>query len=268
MRTLTITLAANEGKRFETAGSYFEILTCANDLARIDWEGADGQLVDPWENVKEGVYAAFRFRSFVIKNGATPQTIKLFVGTGNGGNRAAPLTGTVAIAGPASVRSLTDVQGIAGKAYRFSERRSVQVGQNVVAGIYNPTGSGVIAVITGIVGDWHGAAGDAVFELDKGFAYTAEPSGATVKNVGAVSTGAQANSKCKGFGASNQTTLFGFTGGVEQEIEKGRLMRGAVEVQAGGIALAPGECIAGSVVNLAAATKDGALSFAWVEVPI
>lgn len=97
MRTITETLAANQTKLFEVAGNYFEILTCANDLTRIDWVGEDGQQLDPWQLVKEGVFAAEPFRAFSVTNGPTAQKIKVMVGRGTGGNRAAPVSGEVAI---------------------------------------------------------------------------------------------------------------------------------------------------------------------------
>lgn len=97
MRTLTFTLAPGQTRPFDVAGAYFEILRASFEIERIDLTADNGAFGDPLEGVTEGVYVNQKYTGFVVKNGPTAQTVKLLIGKENGGNRAAPLTGTVAI---------------------------------------------------------------------------------------------------------------------------------------------------------------------------
>lgn len=144
MRTQYITLAANEVKTFESAGGYFEILRAANDLARIDWITEDGGFSDPWELVKEGVFGYLPFKGFRITNGPTAQTIKVLFGQGSGGNRAAPVSGSVGITGAPAVKRLIEKAASAGKTFSVLGLSGViNSGQFRTLAIVNPVGSGL-----------------------------------------------------------------------------------------------------------------------------
>jgi hypothetical protein len=148
MRTITETLAANQTKLFEVAGNYFEILTCANDLTRIDWVGEDGQQLDPWQLVKEGVFAAEPFRAFNITNGPTAQTIKVMVGRGTGGNRSVPVSGNVGVS--SLPIGIGEARSKAGQAYAAGMSQAAIAAACSVVSFRNVPGSGKTAVVTSI----------------------------------------------------------------------------------------------------------------------
>jgi len=139
MRTMNETFAAGEVKSFDIAGNYFELMSCASDLARVDWFGEDGQQVEPWQTVREGVFAAEPFRGFAIKNGATPQTIRFLVGNGTGGNRAAPVSGNVGIL---ALPSGAEWARVTGGSCMAAASAVPNAGQNGQFGIEQPSNSG------------------------------------------------------------------------------------------------------------------------------
>lgn len=112
MRTLTITFAANETRNLQIGGDFFELYKCSYDLARVALEFEFGSSGDTLEGVREGVYVEnMKFTGFAITNGATAQTVVILLGKSSGGNRAAPLTGSVSITNTVPVSGpLTDVQ--------------------------------------------------------------------------------------------------------------------------------------------------------------
>lgn len=164
MKTQAITLAADQTQYFATGGAYFEIVSGAHDLS-VYFEGDNGEQLDPLEGVKEGVFVTQRYRGFRIVNGPTAQTIKVLIGGTNGGNRAAPLTGTVSVTGPVAIGGtvavsggLTDAQlraapvpvvqdvksrADAGQTYAAADYYTVGAAtQSGLLALYNPPGSG------------------------------------------------------------------------------------------------------------------------------
>lgn len=102
LRTLTFTIGANEVKTFMYGGVHFEILTASSDItvALLDKTGNEAERL---ELVREGIYTDTAYGGFTVTNGPTPQTVRLLIGSSSGGNRAAPLTGTVNIGNVPSV---------------------------------------------------------------------------------------------------------------------------------------------------------------------
>lgn len=264
MRTLTITLTANQVQPFSIAGEFFEIIKASNDI-RIDWQGDDGQFLDPWIDVREGVYARFRYSSFTIKNGPAAQTIKVFIGRGEGGNRAAPVSGTVSISGTATVKETVIERGEFGRTYRYAYKQSVPVGQNFVVGIYNPTGSGVNATLTQLFADWDAVVKSCRMEVIKAHSYTAVPAGEVIRTMGAGTATASNNAKCRAAAFMNQSALFPFTGGLGQIIDRGRVSDRLEPLEMAGLVLAPGEAVLCDITNLTAGAVDMAIALEWFE---
>lgn len=95
MKTLTIELKAGEAQDLHIAGVYFEVLKTMSAIT-VNFESGLAQQVDAMEDVTEGVYVNQAFIGCRIVS-PVDQVVKVLYGRTSGGNRAAPLTGTVNI---------------------------------------------------------------------------------------------------------------------------------------------------------------------------
>ena len=274
MRTQYINLAANEVKTFESAGGYFEILRAANDLARIDWITEDGGFSDPWELVKEGVFGYLPFKGFRITNGPTAQTIKVLFGQGSGGNRAAPVSGSVGITGTAavSVAQVVDVEDQEMRSAKLGRTYQVTTGYTAPINTYskitvlNPAGSGVVALIKKTVLDLGVVANAAQWGATKLFSYSATPGFSAETPIGAKTATLARSSSCRFFVEGNTTNppAFGFTGASSKTpMVKGASTLGERDHSL--IALGEGEAFVLWVLNGAVAALETQLSVGWIE---
>jgi hypothetical protein len=104
MKIITETLAANETKGFSFVGEYLEVLQADNPIT-VKFRGmATGFGSEEMENVLSGMFERPKgaYSGFTVTNGAVAQTIKLFVGMGDGGSRRQP--GTVNVSGVVETR--------------------------------------------------------------------------------------------------------------------------------------------------------------------
>lgn len=104
MKILTETLAASETKGFSFQGDYLELLQADNPVT-IKFRGASpGFAPAEMENVLSGMYErpAGGYSGFTVTNGAVAQTVKIFVGQGDGGSRRQP--GIVTVSGVVDTR--------------------------------------------------------------------------------------------------------------------------------------------------------------------
>jgi hypothetical protein len=271
MRTLTIALTAGQVVPLEISGLYFELLSCSYELERIDWTDADGQTVDPWLNVKEGIFGAFPYRAFVIKNGTTAQTIKILIGRGTGGNRAAPVSGTVAISGTVPVSmaqrvgttGLMEALSMSGATYEKEVRQAFPGAGTYAHLLWNPTGSGRKIIVKKTRVDVSATASVQTLRLFKLFGYIATPVGSTVSSLGAGS----AQSFGKWTDNAGGASPFGFTGAgivdawnTSAPVSDRAYGDRAIE----SIALAEGEAVALSLIVQAACNVS--IGLGWVEV--
>lgn len=97
MRTLTVALDAGQTRNFKMSGTYWEIISGAADIDTVEFFDQNDSFQDSFQGVREGIYRNAPFAGFSVTNGATSQTIKILFGSGSGGNRAAPVSGTVNI---------------------------------------------------------------------------------------------------------------------------------------------------------------------------
>jgi hypothetical protein len=251
MRTLTIALTAGQVVPLEISGLYFELLSCSYELERIDWTDADGQTVDPWLNVKEGIFGAFPYRAFVIKNGTTAQTIKILIGRGTGGNRAAPVSGSVLIA-----TLPDDMRALASRSYT-SYANVVQAGSgsNTLT-LLNPAGSGRNVIVRAFqVGNT--VPGAVTFQVaTKYYSLTGVPAFGTSPTIGLNSAGALSVAGMSNqaiVGASYALEGFGLGAVVDTSVKK-----------LPGVGLSPGEAfVLMTSVNAACATN---LRVWWDEI--
>lgn len=268
MRTQYITFAANEVKTFESAGGYFEILSAANDLASIDWITEDGGFSDPWELVKEGVFGYLPFKGFRITNGPTAQTIKVLFGQGSGGNRAAPVSGSVGILGVVDVEDQGERSAKLGRTYvgHLATSYVLPVDQYAQLIISNPIGSGVVASVRRTVIDFISAMTGADWGAEKFYNYSATPGGVTQTPAGAGSSVAGRLSKCL-FLVRASSVLppeSGFTGfAAKKALVKGASTLGQRDHEL--IALAEGEAFVLWVKNGPSTGLELAMSMGWIE---
>lgn len=85
---LTISISANETKRFERAGAYVEIIDAPDpiDIALYDANGSEGDAAD---GALSGFYLEGKSTAFTLKS-ATTQRLQLLLTDGRGGSRRQP----------------------------------------------------------------------------------------------------------------------------------------------------------------------------------
>ena len=88
MQTLDITLAANDQKAFDIGGAYFEIIegAAAVDVNFVDSRGSRAKDLEML-GALPGYWISGPFSRFELKNGTTPQTVRIMFGSGVGGSR-------------------------------------------------------------------------------------------------------------------------------------------------------------------------------------
>lgn len=87
---LTITLAANESKRFERAGRRIDVIDAAYPIAELALTDTNGGAAGFLRNVDVGIFARLGFAGFAITNGSTAQTVRVLVTDGDGGSNKQP----------------------------------------------------------------------------------------------------------------------------------------------------------------------------------
>jgi hypothetical protein len=87
---LTIMLAAGETKRFEKAGSYFEVIGSSYAIS-VGFDGDKGSISDNLLGVLSGFFIEYSYKAFALTNGAAAQTVQvLLMERGRGGSRRQP----------------------------------------------------------------------------------------------------------------------------------------------------------------------------------
>ncbi|QAZ41226.1 hypothetical protein C1M51_18375 [Methylibium sp. Pch-M] len=105
---LTITLSANESKRFERAGRRIDVIDAAYPIAELALTDTNGGAAGFLRNVDVGIFARLGYASFSITNGATAQTVRVLVTDGDGGSNKQP--GVVRVVDQGSEKTIAGAQ--------------------------------------------------------------------------------------------------------------------------------------------------------------
>lgn len=88
MQVITVTFSANQIKRFELSGKYFEIISSGGPVS-VDFYDQNGSDSNGALNILSGFFVEGDFSSFNIRS-ATAQTVEILVTGGKGGSRRQP----------------------------------------------------------------------------------------------------------------------------------------------------------------------------------
>lgn len=148
----SLTLAANESREVAITGEYFELRNAEYPVALIELMDRSGGIISRLENPEQSDFVRpGPFETVRITNGATPQTVKHFYGTGDAGSRRTSgqvqVLGTVGVSGTVSVVDGGKARTIAGQAF------ATYIGMGAIAGqysriqLFNPVGSGKSVIL-------------------------------------------------------------------------------------------------------------------------
>ncbi|WP_422189931.1 hypothetical protein [Aquabacterium sp.] len=283
----------------QIGGSYFELYKCSFDLAKVALEFEYGSSGDLLEDVREGIYVENKkYTGFAITNGATAQTITIMIGANSGGNRAAPLTGSVAITNTVPVTGpLTDAQLRASAVLTRPQRVQDAAGglSYLLQGLYgsNLAANGVllcrlsmpvaatrrarIKTVSVAVPPEVAAGPNAIVSLYKVKGYTAAPAGQAmpVAAAGQAASFSQALvSSQHGVADDGWNAVEGYTAAVAHELVVRSVARAGgvpaeliIDAEAMGIGLGPAEALVVWMRNDggSATTKRPAVDIAWAE---
>jgi len=152
MEIRSLALAINEVREFACSAEYFEVRDMPFGLVLIEILDRSGGVISrlPVPAASDFVKPG-KFETVRVTNGATAQTIRMFIGSGDAGSRrvsgTVSVSGTVAVSGNVSVIDGGKARTIAGQTGSVAPVKGAVIGENSRAGIWNPVGSGKSIIV-------------------------------------------------------------------------------------------------------------------------
>lgn len=148
-----LTLGADESREVAITGEYFELRNALYPVALIELLDRSGGVVSRLENPEQSDFVRpGRYETVRVTNGATPQTIKHFYGTGDAGSRrtsgSVTVEGTVSVMGDVSVIDGEKSRTLAGGMYAGSLICGATAAKNQNVQLWNPAASGKNLIVT------------------------------------------------------------------------------------------------------------------------
>lgn len=145
----TLVLAVNESREVATSGEYFEVRNALFPVALIELMDRTGTVVSLLQNPEQSDFVRpGPFETVRITNGATAQTVKYFVGSGDAGSRRT--SGLVRIDGASDVSVIDGEKSrtLAGGMFSAGIYAGNAAGLYSVGQLWNPAGSGKNLIVS------------------------------------------------------------------------------------------------------------------------